>query len=325
MKKLSLLLILLISVVFASCSNYQTAQSFSGVAVDNGYNNFLAGGKLAYFDNALYCVYNTNGGIDNIGMYKITDNATESLFDSDSDSLYDFNVQLYQYNNKLYSFVGDSKNLQVYSEQKKAFKNCNIKVKSSTEYFLSDDLIIYYADNQNIKIKYKNKKEYTLNFDADRFYPVDNMLYIQNDKGWLYGYNLDTPKKEPEFIDYLADERQGNIFSVCGGYVYYDYSGDSLDERTDGLYRYSLKNKKSELVTDSDVSCVNFYNGEFYFVADNRAYLNKYDEAPKKLTDIKVDEIYILDENLIYLYDNNGNIYRITTDGNTVEKIEIKQ
>ena len=324
MKKVTLILaVVFVLFSFSGCNNYQTAKSFQEEAIENGFNNLLVGGNLAYCDNALYYYSNLypNAGVMN--AYEFTDKGkTKMLSDKKIPTIYF--KGFYGFNNKLYSCLEDNDFLSVYDSKNRKFvkSDTDIKIKSYA-YYLSDDLIISYKNSKTLKVNYKEKTcAVTLESGIDNFYPVGEIIYLQNDRGALYSFNLKTPEKEPKFIDELANDGSYKVFSVCGDYVYYDYYRED-GEVTNGLYRFSLNNKTHQLVTDKEVSCVNSWNNKFYFVADGNLYLDKLKASPIKISDLKTQSIYIFDNKWIYLDDLEGNVFRINHNGTVIEKIDI--
>ena len=53
MKKIFSVVLILSLLALCSCTT-KKATTFNSKAVDNGYNNYLAGGRMAYKDNNLY-------------------------------------------------------------------------------------------------------------------------------------------------------------------------------------------------------------------------------------------------------------------------------
>ena len=323
MRKLSILIVVIfLSVTFSGCSNYKTAISFKEEKVENSYNNYLAGGNLAYCDNALYYFNNAFDRALRTKAYKFTDKGrTNMLGDKKIPALYF--KGFYELDNKIYSFLEDDTFLSVYDSGNRKFVKSDFDIKTKYDYYLSEKLIISYKNSKTLKVYYKEKTyAVILESGIDRFYPVDEIIYLQNNNGALYSYNLKTPDKAPEFIDELADGGSYKVFSVCGGYVYYDYDKEDGDI-TNGLYRFSLKDESHKLVTDKEVSCVNSLNGKFYFVADGNLYLDNPQRESDRITDLKTKNIYIFDNKWIYLDDNNDNVFRVNTQSGVIERIDV--
>ena len=310
--------------LFCSCNNYKTVKSFKEKAVENGFNNLLAGGNISYCENTLYYYSNMYPKKAVMNAYKFTDNGKTDMLSDKTISLFYING-FYEYNNRIYSFLEDDDILSVYNNENGEFVKGDIDINRSNVYYLSDDIKIYYKSNKKLNVNYKGK-DYVIKFNKGiyRFYPVDETIYIQSDEGGIYYYSLKTPNMEPEFIDELADDGNNNVFSVCGDYVYYDYYCDEDEDRIapDGLYRFSLKDKTHHLVSDKEITCVNSWNNKFYFVADGILYLDN-KEKPVKLTDLKTKRIYIFDNKWIYLDDLEGNVFRVDYKNDIVEKIDI--
>lgn len=324
MKKLvSILVITIILSTFCSCENYEIAKTFNEKSVENGFNNYLAGGNMAYCNNTLYFKSYSRQNLGMMEAYKFSDNGKTEMLSNKKQYPFYYVDNFYQYNNQIYSFLEEDNYLSEYDNENCQFTKSNIKANRSNIYYLSRDLIITYKSGKKLNINYKGK-DYVIKLELgiNHFYPVGDIIYLQNNRGWLYSYNLKTPDKEPQFIDELADDGGMNVFSVCGDYLYYDCDSDN-ENKPNGLYRFSLKDKSSNLVIDNEVSCVNSLGDNFYFVADGNLYLDNIQNKPEKLTDIKTKSIYIFDNKWIYLDDLEFNVYRVDYKNNIAEKINM--
>lgn len=59
MKRLFSIILILSSLMLCSCTA-DTAVNFNSKSIDNGYNNYLAGGNMAYKDNDRYIFYSVH-------------------------------------------------------------------------------------------------------------------------------------------------------------------------------------------------------------------------------------------------------------------------
>lgn len=314
MKKILCCLMLITVILLTSCGNYPAATDFECTPIDNSFNNCLAGGQISYFDNSL--VYVFNGGVFYIGAYKINEDGAENMLSDSTVVDYVYKAPgFYYYNDKLYSVDFENNDLLEYNENEKTLKKSNIDIKPvSDKLYISDDLIVYFSDNDKIKIRYKDNEEYSIDKSIDSFYIYDETLFFINDSGWLYSYDVSLNDSKPQFINYLRDGYFGNIFIISNGYVYYDCNGSYMDDIDSAFFRYSLKDDKTELICEDNVLSANTYNNKVYFSTDNGVYRVSQTEEPEKISNIKADEIYIVDTEWIYLYCNDGKIFRINDD-----------
>ncbi len=320
MKKIFCFLLLITVIFLTACNSYTVATDFECKTINNSFNNYISGGKISYFDNSLICVF--NGGIFNIGTYKINGEGVENMLSDSTDIDYVYNApRFYYYNDKLYSVDFHNEKLLEYNKNEKNFKKSDIDIKPySDKIYISDNLIVYFSDKDKIKIRYKNYKEYSIDKSIDSFYIYNETLYFINDSGWLYSFDISSKDSKPQFINYLRNGYDGNIFIISDGYVYYDCQGSYTDDIDTAFFKYSLKDDKTELICKDNILSANTYNDKVYFSTDNGIYREEQNEEPKRISNIKADEIYIVDTEWIYLYCNDGEIFRLNNEGLT-EKI----
>lgn len=307
-----------ITIILSGCTS--TAESFDSQQIDNGYNNSLAGGNMAYINNSLYLVYNS-GDVLNIGTYKINNNGVECIFENaEADDIFTA-PRLYQYNNQLYSVDCDKSAVLKYDSTEKKFLLSEFSIKPcSDKVYISDDLLVWYSDTEGtLNVKYKNSNEYTLDKQVYSYYVSDNVIYFMDCNGLLYSNDV-TSGGDSKFINKLNDYST-EIMSVCNGYCYYTYDGNNLSDYKSGLYRYSFTDDKSELILEEEVFGLNTYDDKMYIASESGIYADNGSNC-QKFSDIVTKEIYILDNEWIYTNDNSGNIFRISIDKKSVEKID---
>ena len=121
-----------------------------------------------------------------------------------------------------------------------------------------------------------------------------------------------------EFVSYLTDSNS-NYLHICGDKVYFDHNKEDHARYESGLYCYSLKDDEFKLVFEfeDEINCLNSYNDKLYIATDEGIFT-----LDGKITDRSAKSIYLLDEDWIYAVENEkGNVYRVSLDGKTVEKI----
>ena len=301
---------------FSSCNNYEIADSFIEREIENGYNNFLAGGSLCLVNGKLYS-YNLNALTNNKAMIITPEHSVEMLSRKNK-AFGGFITRFYQHNNTIYSFRDNSESLYQYSFNEKKFVKSKLKIKKCLEYYLDNDLFVYYIDSDKLCVVYKGKEE-TLDLNVYRFFTIGKTIYLLTDEGSLYTYDLLSPNNNCKYLTELADDAVGDVFTVCDNYIYYvNYNND---KNTNELWRYSLINKTKKRIVDENVKSVNVYGKSFYYIVNNSLYVDSVKGNPRKVTDVSADEVYIFGEKWIYLKDLDGRIYRTTHNGKTTEKV----
>ncbi len=310
--------ILLLCVIFSfpSCNNYEIADSFIENKIENGYNNFLAGGSLCLVNGKLYS-YNLNALVNKKAIV-ITPEKSVEMLSQKNQAFLGIITRFYQYDNAIYSFNDNSERLYQYNFIDKKFVKSNLKIKKCLDYYLDNDLFVYYADNDKLCIRYKDKEK-ILDLNVYRFFLMGKTIYLLTDEGSLYTYDLLSPKNNCKYLTELADDAVGDVFTVCYNYIYYvNYNND---KNTNELWKYSLIDKTKKRIVDKNVKSVNMYDKSFYYIVDNNLYVDSVKGNPQKVTDVSADEIYIFGDKWIYLKDLDGRIYRSTHDGKITEKV----
>lgn len=286
MKKLLCVIIALSALVLSSCT--PKATRFDSKSIDNGYNNYRAGGKMAYLNNNLYISY-IYDGYKTLGTYKFNnDGVTNVLSDKNKLGEYAFlTPNFYQYDDKLY-ITDTGEGTYIYDKATDSLNLC---------------------DEDELKLAWDG--------EAYPYYVSDNKVYYMNEGGSLYVYD-EEKSTEPEFVSYLTDSNS-NYLHICGDKVYFDHNKEDHARYESGLYCYSLKDDEFKLVFEfeDEINCLNSYNDKLYIATDEGIFT-----LDGKITDRSAKSIYLLDEDWIYAVENEkGNVYRVSLDGKTVEKI----
>lgn len=321
MKKfIVVLLFILITLSLISCENISKATSFDSKAINNGYNNYIAGGNIAYQNNNLYVNFLSHN-YKTLGTYKFSKNGVQQIF-TENNSIGDYSINhpfFYQTDNNIY--VINNGSFMEYDNSKNELTQIKLNYDSfsNTSYF-SEDLTVIEDDN-GIHVKSKDNYEYTIDDQFYKFYVYKNKIYLINFDGYLY-YN-DITKKNPDCV-FLNDltKTQCDLFEVCGDYIYFYSNTSDYDEYETGLYRYSIIENKFDIILSGEINCLNSFNDQMYFSTNNGIYKDDIKEI-SKLTSRSAKEIYLLDEEWIYAIQNDaGNVYRISLDGKKIEMID---
>ena len=309
MKKLLSAILVLAMLVLCSC-NTPLATNFDSKRIDNSYNNYIVGGRMAYLNNNLYICYNVDDYMT-LGIYKLNNNGSSPILE-DEYKLGDYAFEtpsFYPYNDKLY-VIDIDRGVLLYDEANDKLADCEY---DTIPAYFTDDLKVGW--NGGLSICYKDKPEIVVE-DAYEYYVSDNKVYYVNSDGWLYC--LDVEKSdEPEFLSYLYKSPQNHIH-VIEGKVYFDHDKDYNERYQTGLYCYSQNDNTIELVLEGEINCLNSYDDVLYIATDKGIFTEE-----KQITTRSAKELYLLDEDWIYaIEDDAGHPYRVSFDGENIEKID---
>lgn len=326
MKKIFSFILILSLLALCSCTT-KKATTFNSKAIDNGYNNYLAGGRMAYKDNNLYVNFISDNYLisddtTSLGIYKFNNSGVTKVM-TDAVKIDDYNFEypfFYQFDDKIYVTATQNGKFAVYNEAEDKFTDSGQD--TSFDYY-SDDLRIF-SEAGRVTVRYKDNPEYTIEESVYDFYVSGNKIYIINDDGWLYCNDVTKGNAKSTFLNYLT-ESYVDFIHVCADKVFFNFSAADYDEYETGLYCYSIAEDKFSLVFKGEVNCINSYGDTLYIAADKGIY--KYDsDDVTEITNRSAKKIYLLDEDWIYVVQNDaGNVYRISLDGATVETIDFRE
>ena len=186
---------------------------------------------------------------------------------------------------------------------------------------MTDDLLVYYRSYERLKYKWKDKT-YKIKDEVSDFFVDGNNIYYFTRLQALKKISIDKGETEGEFgadiFEYGGSEE--SIF--CNGEYYFE--GENNDNKM-VLYKYSLKENKTEIVAEPPgIICMNCYDNNVYMATEKGVYCYNGVEC-ERISKIKAEEIYILDEDWIYTYNKDlFKVYRMNHDGENVEKINFK-
>ena len=315
----AIILLLSITLSFSGCADKAT--DFPVSTVENGYYNYLAGGNMACVDDSLYV--NIIGGIIYLGTYKENSTGTTKLFTKEIDADYSVNSpSMYQSDDKLYFISPESTVFRLFDCSSDSFTKETIDFELYGIHYVSEDLRISmtYDATDNLKFKYKDNEEVTLDKPASAFTVYDNKIYFITQKGALYYNEPSTLKSECEFVSRLNDNGLLPKMLICNGYCYFTDTG--TEDAKEGVYRYSFEKDTVELVLDQEVISMNMQGNKVYFATEKGIYVDDSIECTK-LTSKKATELYVFDDEWIYLYNQEkGLIHRVSNDGTQTQIID---
>lgn len=318
---LSVAIIILLSTTLSLSGCADKATDFPISTVENGYYNYLAGGNMACVDDSLYL--NRLGGSIYLGTNKHTQEEAVRLFPGkiEFDIFVDY-PSMYQSDDNLYFIYPESTEFRRFDCDSDSFTEEAIDFDSNYGiYYLSEDLKISmtYDATDNLKFKYKDNEEVTLDKPASAFTVYDDKIYFITDNGALYYNEPSTLKSECEFVSRLNDNGLLPKMLICNGYCYFTDTG--TEDAQKGVYRYSFEKDTIELVLDKEVISMNMQGDKVYFATEKGIYVDDSVECTK-FTSKKATELYVFDDEWIYLYNQEkGLIHRVSTDGTKTQLV----
>lgn len=310
--------------ILSACS-IPSMNSFNYFNVDNGENNYLAGGNFAFKDNTLY-VTSVSDLSQTSKTYAINNKGTTLLNETKSVNDYIKNTPVfYQTKSNLYICTDDW--YKVNTKDNSLSKSISDDIKQITEAdYYSDNLVIQSIDyGQEFKVTYQKEKTYRVKHEYQNLCYGNNKVYFVDFDNAIYCNSPAQGKGDCKYLtDTSADYHQH--LGACGGLIYYDAIGEtnaqSASKRTDsGLYCFSEKTKTHKLLIQGEINSLNSFKEVMYIASENGIYKCKKDK-PIKLCDKKADEVYIMDNTWVYCLNNsNGEVFRVSQNGNKIELI----
>lgn len=327
-KLLSITLLLSLAFTLSACNNMKRAETFNSTQINNGYNNYLAGGKMAYLNNELYVVYNTDT-VMSLGTYKVNNNGAKLILkNDDNQGAVDGKPALetpefYQINDEIYVSDIMHEDFEKYDVETDTLVEADFDVANYVTENLSLTMLRPEDDYPALKVKYKGNEEYIIDEPVFDYCVCDDMIYFVNYDYRLFKNNPADGSPKSEFLSYLTEGCVSKLHAF-DGYIYFNNDAkDYFDETKTGLYIYSIADNSLKHILEREINCLNSYNGKLYIAADDGVYVAKPNAECKKISNLKASEIYILDTEWIYLLDDeNGKIYRITPDGKNSEILD---
>ena len=207
------------------------------------------------------------------------------------------------YGNKIYNMTSYSNNIIKYGDWIIYSNGDNLKNTRITNY---EDGIYKYNMKTGQVVKLYNSNAYCLNL-------IENELYYCVTTEQIYKVNLDT--LESEWIDEFNDV---SYLSIYNNTIFYRSSNGG------NIYSASLDGKNQKLVVEYTINEFQIYNGFIYYIdaTTNNLFkknIRNNDENPIKITNNKISNFYINNENLVYSSSNKLFVYDLYN--NTSEEL----
>lgn len=304
-------IVLILSLSGCSITTWNDDILFECESVNNTQNNIKAGGDVAYADCKLYIPFgNALYEIGN-GKREIIDTTTLNI----DNNTYGTTANYFNYNDELYAIPisDDTHILMKFDNEKNIFEESNMQINPHYgSLYLSDNLCVWKGHNwYDMYVRYNNE-EYKVDNKTDCFSVYDDVIYYTTSDGKLYSFDPQEDYPKSKFIKKLENSYVHEIYVIkdCCYYL-----------GTDGTYRYSFYDNKTELITDYSVNSFNVSNDRLFLSTENNGIYCVEGNKIKKISDISTTGIYSFDKNYLYTCDVYGDIYRVKVDNGEVEPI----
>lgn len=289
--------------------------SFECESVNNTLNNIKSGGAIAYADHKLYIPFGKD-------LYELCDGKKKQI---NTDALnvdnapYGTVAHYFNYNDELYAIpvCDDIHTLMKYDSEKDEFIESDMQINLHYNgIYLSDNLCVWRGHNCNdMYVRYDNE-EYIVDNKTDRFSVYDDVIYYTTSDGKLYSFDPKQDSPKSKFIKELENSYVHDIYVIKDSCYYLGI---------DATYRYSFSDDKTELITDCSVNNFNVSGDKLFLSIENDGIYCVEGNQLKRISDISANCIYSVDNEYLYSYNIDGNIFRIKIDsGETEPVIEIK-
>lgn len=284
-------------------------------SVNNTHNNIKSGGAIAYADYKLYIPFNNT-------LYEIS-NRKRRLIDTTTLNIdnnpYGSVAHYFNYNDELYAVPvsDDIHMLMKYDSKKNKFVDSQMQINPHYDgLYLSDSLCVWKGHNwYDLYVRYNNE-EHIVDNKTDCFSVYDDVVFYTTSDGRLYSFDPKEDNPKSKFINKLETSYVHEIYIIKDSCYYLG---------TDGTYRYSFSENKTELISDYSVNSFSVLNDKLFLSTENHGIFCVDENQIKKISDISAASIYSFDKEYIYTYNVDGSIYRIRVDSGEAEFIiEIK-
>lgn len=343
LKKFIVAVIIFEILLLCACSHSKVQEDgihVSGNVVDNNYNNYRIGGNLCQIANKLYFNYQKSG-LD-YGLIEISEDGSQNIY-HEGFALKDnitLNHSIFNYKDTIYTVYG---NIQYFDFQKKKFRDyieipLEKRFALQQVYFLDDLSLLYtVADITDPNVlplpsklflydAFSKTNRIIIDKEIIGFFPKQSKVYyVINQDGKYQIYVYDMESKQDKWItdipgydstELLMDDDYNLVFNII------KYNSDN-NRTINNLYKINLED-----VTDFNLvfSCYDYYynynicNGTVYICSEEGLIMCS-DGREIFLCDKLCRECYIVDDKWVYFVDYNSNLWRITQDGDNLQKV----
>lgn len=326
MNKKTGIAIILFLVLLCSCAekvHYEEAVLYDVKMIDNNYDNLLSGGHITFFDSKLYICHSKDGLLFD-SLYCVDDSGVKLISRmNNSEALFAEAPRLFNDNHKLYGVDFFEQKIVKYDDSINKFVDSEYDIKPNSAIpYLSDDLKVWCSGVNELSYQYKNDKPITVS-DVFLFYVRDKLIYYQDYYGRLLMLDCTESKSTGQLISSLSQEHCSDKMIIVDNYCYYNSDDGNDSSYKTGFYCYSLKNNRDLLLSNNTMCSMVSYQNKIYATDGDCIYVIE-GEKFTKIGNISAQEIYIVDEEWIYLYNYGNEFYRILReDSSKIEHISI--
>lgn len=311
----------------------------------NAYNNVVANGDdtcLLQIDDSLYYYYTGNGDVFKYGLYQISSGQTKRVYWQGPQISPPLFYMDNFCDNKILSHYTNGNDVDYFNFEKQDFESYftvnNDSVELKGNYFVTDDKMFFYSNENNIYLYTDNELKLvatpeSLGAKSDIIiepYVAENYFYYQlsdqNGKIQLvkYDYNKAEITNKIDLSTSSADNDVAacKIFMCDSNTIYYSnnnavYSADiskgSVNMLFEGNGDIAVNQSNNHIYVG--VSKAGEDNG-LYEIDIKSGQYSKLSEA------ISICEVYIMDSNYIYCVENKtDSLYRFNLTDNTLEQV----
>ena len=335
--------LLLITSVFMLCKGFlfpQNAASITGNAVDNDYNNLLAGGNLVRIGDKLYFNYHKNNYV--YGLVEISSEGSQRIC-WDGPKWFGSNI----YNHPISRHNGallmmPEFQVQFYSQSSGAFfayEPLSALSERNLLFQAYNSFVIYLNEEgtSSLCISNTGDVEVLVEENVVAFYAVENEIYYYQAKDtatpgafWKYNtvdntdvsvYGLEDISSVYHLMieeDYLVFDGSQQV--PAAGSIYSVYKIDLRHPDPGVEIVYAEDPDYSEV--NYEIRCWNVYDDKVY-IASPRG-LKAFDLFTNEEMwhcDISAEECYIVDDLWVYVVDTDGRLWRVPQSGGTIENV----
>lgn len=300
-----------------------------GNIINNYSNNYQIGGDLCRIKDRLYFNYQKNG-LD-YGLIEISDKYAKKITHQ-TFQLKDevkLNNPLLVENGTLYSMTRE--NIICFSMTENTFVTLapisgygvgNLYVVDNHSYiYIMSDLP---STAGNIVLQDRETKRYKtiVSNDVTCFFLKGNIIYyaaVSKDANRIYKYDMQTHEN-----NLICELRNSTIYYLLfsnNNLIFYSTDDHSINN----IYRINVDENVEELdliYSSSNIEMsMNCYNNDVYVCDHGLTKINFYNKEKVILSQKNCAECYIVDDKWVYFVDYNSNLWRVTQDGDNLQKI----
>ena len=198
-------------------------------------------------------------------------------------------------------------------------KNATVFTRDNTPYLISNQTLYSYKNNKAVLLADTlDLKLEGYDLSPENIYRDKNWLYYKSRSGkelQLCRYHLKTKQ-----IESLKIGEDCDTFLACGDKVYARAGRNKL-------YRADFADASVTLLRQTEGELLfNCFGNTLYFAVQSQdddagVYTLSKGGTLRKISNERINRLYLLDDDYLYYTDDSGSLRRMTTDGKTVETV----